>query len=57
MAASLNLEAATAESSHRSNFGESLKGEVRRINLSRTPVNTGKRKDRGPRLGPGPSRC
>jgi hypothetical protein len=39
MAASLNLEAATAESSHRSNFAESPKGEVRRIPIPRTPVN------------------
>jgi hypothetical protein len=40
MAASLNLEAATAESSHRSNFGESLKGEVRRISIPRTRMNS-----------------
>jgi hypothetical protein len=39
MAASFNLEAAIAESSHRSNFGELRKGEVRRIYIPRTSAN------------------
>ena len=43
MAASFNLEEATAESSHRSNFLETRKGEVRRIPIPRTSVNKGKR--------------
>src|SRR5215208_5618890 len=42
----LGLEAATAEKSHHSNFGESPKGEVRRISIPRTSVNKDKKKGR-----------